>query len=159
MEKVKWTDLFINIAIFFVLVSFAAYIVIGIGIYSDKVDINIVKFLLGATGTILLTIILYELKKVVQLVIKKQVFSVENVKRFNIISYILYVLAVGFCFVNNEVSGMHIIAIGGIFSIKFETMILLVLGSFSTVIAYVFDEAIKIREESEKLKEESKYTI
>ena len=72
MEKAKWTNLFINIAIFFVLVSFAAYIVIGIGIYSDKVDINIVKFLLGATGTILLTIILYELKKVVQLVIKNR---------------------------------------------------------------------------------------
>ena len=83
----------------------------------------------------------------------------ENVKRFNIISYILYVLAIGFCFVNNEQGGMHIIDISSIFSIKFETVILLVLGSFSAVVAYVFHEAIKIREESEELKEESKYII
>ena len=34
-----------------------------------------------------------------------------------------------------------------------------VLGSFSAVVAYVFHEAIKIREESEELKEESKYII
>ena len=83
----------------------------------------------------------------------------ENVKRFNIISYILYVLAIGFCFVNNEQGGMHIIDISSIFPIKFETVILLVLGSFSAVVAYVFHEAIKIREESEELKEESKYII
>ena len=54
---------------------------------------------------------------------------------------------------------MHIIDISSIFSIKFETVILLVLGSFSAVVAYVFHEAIKIREESEELKEESKYII
>ena len=91
--------------------------------------------------------------------VRPKFFIMENVKRFNIISYILYVLAIGFCFVNNEQGGMHIIDISSIFSIKFETVILLVLGSFSAVVAYVFHEAIKIREESEELKEESKYII
>ena len=157
MEKAKWTNLFINMALFFVLGAFAASIIVGIGIYSGKIEASIIKLLLGVVGTILLTIILYELKKIVQLVIKKQVFIMENVKRFNIISYIL--LAIGFCFVNNEQGGMHIIDISSIFSIKFETVILLVLGSFSAVVAYVFHEAIKIREESEELKEESKYII
>ena len=146
-------------ALFFVLGAFAASIIVGIGIYSGKIEASIIKLLLGVVGTILLTIILYELKKIVQLVIKKQVFIMENVKRFNIISYILYVLAIGFCFVNNEQGGMHIIDISSIFSIKFDTVILLVLGSFSAVVAYVFHEAIKIREESEELKEESKYII
>ena len=142
MEKAKWTNLFINMALFFVLGAFAASIIVGIGIYSGKIEASIIKLLLGVVGTILLTIILYELKKIVQLVIKKQVFIMENVKRFN-----------------NEQGGMHIIDISSIFSIKFETVILLVLGSFSAVVAYVFHEAIKIREESEELKEESKYII
>lgn len=159
MEKAKWTNLFINIALFFVLGEFVGTIIVGVGIYSGEIEVSIIKLLIGIVGTTLLTIVLYELKKIIQLVIKKQVFIMENVKRFNIISYILYVLAIGFCFVNNEQGGMHIIYVGGIFSIKFETVILLVLGSFSAVVAYVFHEAIKIREESEELKEESKYII
>ena len=159
MEKAKWTNLFINIALFFVLGEFVGTIIVGVGIYSGEIEVSIIKLLIGIVGTILLTIVLYELKKIIQLVIKKQVFIMENVKRFNIISYILYVLAIGFCFVNNEQGGMQIIYVGGIFSIKFETVILLVLGSFSAVVAYVFHEAIKIREESEELKEESKYII
>ena len=159
MEKAKWTNLFINMALFFVLGAFAASIIVGVGIYSGEIEVSIIKLLIGIVGTTLLTIVLYELKKIIQLVIKKQVFIMENVKRFNIISYILYVLAIGFCFVNNEQGGMHIIDISSIFSIKFETVILLVLGSFSAVVAYVFHEAIKIREESEELKEESKYII
>lgn len=159
MEKAKWTNLFINIALFFILGAFAASIMVGIGIFTGKIEASTIKLLLDVIGTILLSTILYELKKIVQLVMQKQVFSMENVKRFNIISYILYVLAVGFCFVNNGESGMQIIAINDIFAVKFETVILLVLGSFSAVVAYVFHEAIKIREESEKLKEESKYII
>ena len=159
MEKAKWTNLFINMALIFVLGAFLAAIIVAIGIYSGEIEVSIIKLLIGIVGIVLLTIVLYELKKIIQLVIKKQVFIMENVKRFNIISYILYVLAIGFCFVNNEKGGIHIIAVSGIFSIKFETVILLVLGSFSAVVAYVFHEAIKIREESEELKEESKYII
>ena len=84
MEKAKWTNLFINMALFFVLGAFAASIIVGIGIYSGKIEASIIKLLLGVVGTILLTIILYELKKIVQLVIKKQVFIMENVKRLKI---------------------------------------------------------------------------
>ena len=74
MEKAKWTNLFINMALFFVLGAFAASIIVGIGIYSGKIEASIIKLLLGVVGTILLTIILYELKKIVQLVIKKTSF-------------------------------------------------------------------------------------
>ena len=63
MEKAKWTNLFINMALFFVLGAFAASIIVGIGIYSGKIEASIIKLLLGVVGTILLTIILYELKK------------------------------------------------------------------------------------------------
>ena len=63
MEKAKWTNLFINMALFFCLGAFAASIIVGIGIYSGKIEASIIKLLLGVVGTILLTIILYELKK------------------------------------------------------------------------------------------------
>ena len=81
MEKAKWTNLFINMALFFVLGAFAASIIVGIGIYSGKIEASIIKLLLGVVGTILLTIILYELKKIVQLVIKKQVFIMEAIRQ------------------------------------------------------------------------------
>lgn len=44
MEKAKWTNLFINMALFFVLGAFAASIIVGIGIYSGKIEASIINF-------------------------------------------------------------------------------------------------------------------
>lgn len=159
MEKAKWNNLFINVALFFIVMAFICLICTIIGIFEGSINQSAGKILLLSVASIFLCVIIYELKKVVKLVMKNQVFNKKNVKSFNVISYMLYILAIVLCFINNENYGMQLIAIDNIFSIKFDSVILLVLGSFASLMSYVFDEAIKVKEESEALKEENRYTI
>lgn len=159
MEKSKLANTFINWSLVFVgFAVFSAILRLGIS-FSGSEEISIWSAIINLVFCICICIPLLQLKKIVKNIINKNIFTQENIKRFNIIGYPFFILSFISCFVNNKDVEAGIMVIGEAFAIKMESIIFITLGLVAFVIGYIFEEAIKVKNEAENLREESKYTV
>ncbi|MCW3490602.1 DUF2975 domain-containing protein [Dethiobacter alkaliphilus] len=101
------------------------------------------------TGFLLVKILLH-LRQIVHSVAEQNPFSKENVNRFRMIGYSVLALGVFQAIVNfpNRQSGMDLIAVPA-GSVGPEIFIFLVLGFLALLLAEIFAEALKIKNEND----------
>jgi peptidoglycan/LPS O-acetylase OafA/YrhL len=159
MKKYKLINLSINLLLFFLFCAIFSGIIILINDIRSS-DINNMMFsFVNLILCLCLFVSVYQLEKIIKSIPKNEVFSNNNVKRFNSISYPLYIIAFVNCFINNSNAGIQLLSFTKFFSIKMDTIIFSTLGFLSSLMAYIFSEAIRIKEKSKRLEEENKYTI
>ena len=159
MEKCKWANLIINILLFFIGCNIISGFITLIAIIFGSIDRKIIEVVVYIGVFLLLFIAVKKIKKVIRNIINKEIFIKDNIDGFKAVSYIIYVFGIATCFIYTDNRTIELLAIGKIFSIKIETVIFLAVGAVCSVIAFVFEEAMNIKNEAEELKEENKYTI
>ncbi|WP_035294423.1 DUF2975 domain-containing protein [Clostridium sp. KNHs214] len=143
-----------------------ALLVVGIGLFiwisintlvkdSNSIDLSkkIVIYSLFLIGAIALMTILYNLRKIMDSVIKVDPFVRQNVKSLTIISISSFIIA--FCylinfFMNIKYGNYHFIFIdkAGIHT-DMEFLIFFFAGCFILVLAKVFQKAVEVKEEND----------
>lgn len=158
MRYLKSTTIITNLALF----ALGLMIIGGvINLFNDFSKINNEGILFAFTRFVILIglfIILIKIKALVKNINNKIIFSNKNIKILITISNILFIMAIATYFINNDNTSLQMLAFNG-FSIKFETLLLASIGLIARIIGDVFNESIKIKDKSEKLEEESKYTV
>lgn len=159
MELTKWINLIINLLLLVVgfMIIAGVFSIIFLLDFSDSSKIKDLTIIISNTIMyILIFLPIFQLKKIIKSVSENKIFTLENVKRFRCISYPIFSIAFLSCFGGS--SNIEIMSING-FSVKEYTLILLILALFALIMSHIFHEAMLVKTESEKLKEENKYTI
>lgn len=141
------------------LVNFCIFLIalLGVGIIymtlteNENIKIKILKFILvfvvfGSVGYIA-----YNLKKIIKNVKDKNIFIMENVKRFKSIGtyVIIFGIIYSLVFYSNRTDN-GIVIIGTPYgSLGPEFFLYLILGGLAFILAYIFEEAIKLKNEQD----------
>ena len=158
MRYLKLTAIVLNLA----LLALGIMIIGGaINLFGNFNNMNNEGILPIFTRFVILTgvfIILIKIKMLVKNINDKIIFADKNIKILITISNILFIMAIATYFIKNDNTSLQILEFGG-FAIKFETLLLALIGLIARIIGDVFNESIKIKYKSEELEEESKYTV
>ncbi|WP_055668781.1 DUF2975 domain-containing protein [Desnuesiella massiliensis] len=146
-----------SIGVILFLLNFCIFLVITLGgmvVYLSLVKPNdvrtkILELILNLIVFWCVGNICYSLKKIIKNIKVKNIFIVENAKRFKIIgSYvIIFGIIYSMLFSANK-GGISIIKIGDT-GFGPETFLYLILGGLAFILAYIFEEAIKLKEEQD----------
>lgn len=98
---------------------------------------------------------LFQIKKIIYNMMNEEIFTEENIKRFKRISYPLFILAIGTLFSPFAIIQLRF----GLFSLRVECFIFIILGFLSLLMSHIFEHAMHLQTESLELKEETKLTI
>ena len=139
------------------LLNFCIFLVIALGgmvvylslINPNDVSTKILELILNLVVFWCVGNICYSLKKIIKNIKIKNIFIMENVKRFKIIGgYVIIFGIIYSIFSSANKGGISIIKIGNT-GFGPETFLYLILGGLAFILAYIFEEAIRLKEEQD----------
>lgn len=99
--------------------------------------------------TAIFLVIIYDLRIIIDTVIRKNPFILNNVKRFKRIEYLIFLLGLVDIIVNFN-NGKGALLIGTPYgNIHFDTLLYFVIGGMALILAQVFQLAIELKEEND----------
>lgn len=145
---IGFTLFLLNFCIFFMVLLGGVVVYLSL-IEDNDVRTKILEIILNFIVFWCIANICYSLKKIIKNIKSKNIFMMENVKRFKIIGtyVIIFGIIYSMLFSTNK-GGISIIKIGNT-GLGPETFLYLILGGLAFILAYIFEEAIKLKEEQD----------